>query len=167
VPTYVSSILSPLVYLTFFSMASSLNIGHRACASLTIVGIERETDVCVRVCACVYCTHVLTFCVCLSQAALCASSTFFSAVRRIYLSLSCYISSSFVYSQRVLIHATYAPRNDATERAHVSLSCILVYHRLGYLASSYCSRSIVLIPHALSSICSDTASYIYTSTKYI
>ncbi len=80
-PTYVYSILSLTVYFTFFSMASSLNIGHRACASLTIVGIERETDVCLRVCACVYtCTH---FRVCLSGCFVCVIFLFLSGTKYI------------------------------------------------------------------------------------
>ena len=67
-----------MVYFTLFSVGSSLNIGDRACASLTLVGIARDTDVCVRVCLCAsvrvcVCVHVLTFCVCVSQAALSVS----------------------------------------------------------------------------------------------
>jgi hypothetical protein len=75
---YYICVLSIMVYFTLFSVGSSLNIGDRACASLTLVGIARDTDVCVRVCLCAsvrvcVCVHVLTFCVCVSQAALSVS----------------------------------------------------------------------------------------------
>ena len=85
-------VLSLNVYFTFFSMASSLNIGHRACASLTLVGIERDTDVCVRVCLCVLvcvcacvrvCTYVLTFCVSLSGCFVCGIYLFLRGTKYI------------------------------------------------------------------------------------
>jgi hypothetical protein len=143
---YYICVLRIFGYFTLFFVGSLLNIGDRACASLTLAGIEKETDVCVCarvcvcvcVCACVYmsslsvcfslrllclwhlaCMYSLSVClsqaalsvascmyslsVCLSQAALCAPSTSFSKVPSIYLSSSCYISSSYLYSHRGLI----------------------------------------------------------------
>ncbi len=41
-----------MAFFTLFSIGSTLNIGDRACASLTLVGIETDTDVCVSVCVC-------------------------------------------------------------------------------------------------------------------
>jgi hypothetical protein len=46
---YYVSVLSLVAFFTLFSLGSSLNIGDRGCASLTLVGIERDKDVCVRV----------------------------------------------------------------------------------------------------------------------
>jgi hypothetical protein len=59
---YYICVLSFTVYFTLFSIGSSLNIGDRSCASLTIVGILRETDVFVCVCACA-CACTLVLCV--------------------------------------------------------------------------------------------------------
>jgi hypothetical protein len=69
---YYICVLSLVAFFTLFSLGSSLNIGDRGCASLTLVGIERDTDVivcvCVCVCACVcVCTHFL----CVSRRLLC------------------------------------------------------------------------------------------------
>ena len=105
---YCICVLRTMAFFCFFVGSSSLNISDRGCASLTLAGIERDTDVCLRVCVCEYvrvcvCVDVYSLSVCVSQAFFSASSIFFSAVRSIYLSSSCYISSSYLSSQRVLI----------------------------------------------------------------
>ncbi len=63
-----------MTFFVFFSGPSSLNISYRGCASITLVGIERDTDVCVRVCVCVcecvcVCVQMYSLSVGLSQAA--------------------------------------------------------------------------------------------------
>jgi hypothetical protein len=63
IPLYVC-VLSLTVYFTFFSFGSSLNIRDRACAILTLVGIARDTDVCVLVRACVCLFVCVCVCIC-------------------------------------------------------------------------------------------------------
>jgi hypothetical protein len=88
--------------VVIFSCWSALNISYWVLVSFTLGGIESDTDVCVRVCVrvcvcvCVCVVHMYSLSVCVSQAALSASSSFISAVRSIYLSSSCYISSSYL-----------------------------------------------------------------------
>jgi hypothetical protein len=122
--------------------------------------------------------HVLTFCLSLSQAALSVSSSFLSAVRSIYLLCycataldlpssyssihsflsavpsiymspsSCYISSSSLYSQRVLVllqkYCYAAQRRTESTWFMVMILCIQRPHTALYLASSYCTISSIL-----------------------
>jgi Zn-dependent membrane protease YugP len=65
---YYICVLRATAFFCLIIAPSFFNISDRACASVTLVGIVRYTDVCVRVCVCVcvcVCTYVLTFCVCL------------------------------------------------------------------------------------------------------
>ena len=75
---YYICVLSLVAFFTLFSLGSSLNIGDRGCASLTLVGIERDTDVCVRVCTC-----VLTFCVSLAGCFVCVIFLYFRGTKYI------------------------------------------------------------------------------------
>jgi hypothetical protein len=83
---YYICVLSFTVFFTLFSIGSSLNIRDRACASLTLVGIARDTDVGVGLCLC-KCSRVCTcsnfLCVSLSGVCVCVIYLFFRGTKYI------------------------------------------------------------------------------------